>query len=721
METGTPAEKSPPDAFDPAPLVDAIKELNISRRNVGLYPRNHPQTKDSTGKALRFLQKLFESRGSITLGIARDSIMIDETILDKKSPVLREFALGLSGKGITSITLDSTLTIEDLFSFHELFTERDTLMGTALVELAEQRNLRNIRLSPLDLSKIRFVQGILRKDSADHSFWTDYISALLDGRLTTDDMNDIIASVTPGEMSDFVNRNMPGDGSEKAYDAVISSYMGGTAEKKRRAVLFGRFLAMVDRLDPDVKQQFLTRALAFSTMDMKDVEKMLRDLAVDDVQTMMKIFEEQSHLIPDRLKNLVDRLQATESDIFAEIRGSGICHMDDIEVDKGMVAVFKKDHDSAFVDMGYRKELQKMMAGPAVRSDTVTQELGDACTGEVVDKTVSLIVFELLDLESNSPEEYRKLLASLIALVNGFVETGRFSEIADIYQTIDTRARSGIFRKEALEMIKGFFGSEMFLGRLMESFRIWGRHNREGVANLAIVLKNHVIPGFLDALSTEENQATRKFFIDVLCMLGDDVAAEAAKRLDDRRWYVTRNMLFLIRECSGQKFIKRLRQFTRHPDERVAIEAVKALLSFGSPDSVSYIRNYLHSKDPGLREKAVRLAGTYKVKGALPDLLELLGHKDVFGSQSVSRLDVVHALGEIGDPSALPALQALYKARALLHRAEFERLKVDIFRSLHHYPFPEAKPLLELGLKSKNKDIRALSEKLLKAGGGHHV
>jgi hypothetical protein len=720
MGKGTPEEKSPIDVFDSAPLFDAVKELNISRRNVGLYPRNHPQTKDSIGKALRFLQKLFESRESITLGIAKDTLMIDETVLDKKSPVLKEFALGLSNKGITSITLDSALTIEDIFRFHELLTERDTLIGTALVELAQQRGLRNIRLSPLDLSKIRFVQGIMRKDSADHSFWTDYISALLDGSLAGEDMDDLITSLTPEEMADFVNRNMRRDGSEEAYDAVISAYIGMTIRKERQAALFGRFLAMVDHLDLDVKQQFLTRALDFPTLDMKDIEKMLKELSIDDIRIMMKIFDEQSHLLPDRLKKLVDRLRTNERDIFSEIRESGIFLMDDIEVDKGLVDTFKKDSYSVFVDKGYREELRKMMENFTARNNTLTRELEEACTGEVVDKAVSLIVFELLGLESNSLEEYRKLLAGLTDLVNGFVETGRFSEISDIYHAVYAQARTGTFREEALAMIKGFFGSEEFIDRLLESFRIWGRYNREGVAGLSIVLKDQVFPCLLDALSTDQDQAYRKFLLDVLCLGGDDVAFEAANRLDDGRWYVIRNMIHLIRKCRGQQFVKRIRQYSKHPDNRVAMEAVKTLLSFGTPDSVSYIRHYLQSKDLELREKAVRLAGEYKVKDAVPYLLELLTHKDLFGRKFAYCLSVVNALGEIGDPMALPALRAIYNAHALLHRGELEKLKVCIFQSLHRYPFQEARPLLELGLKSNNKDISSLSKELLKAGGGTH-
>ncbi len=267
-------------------------------------------------------------------------------------------------------------------------------------------------------------------------------------------------------------------------------------------------------------------------------------------------------------------------------------------------------------------------------------------------------------------------------------------------------------------MIKGFFGSAVFLDRLLAAFRTWGKHNKEGVIDLAILLKGHIIPPFLDELSQEEDVAIRKFLLDVLCRIGDDVVPEAVKRLDDKRWYVVRNMLYLVRECGGRAFIKRIRQFMKHPDQKVVLEALKTLLHFRTPDSISYIRFYLQGKDPEFRDQAARLAGTYKVKEAVPYMLEILEGNDMFGTKSNFKICLIHALGEIGDPGVLRVFQKIYNAYALLHKADLEKLKIEIFKSLHGYPFAEIKPLLQSGMQSKVREIKAISEKLLRTGGG---
>ena len=76
-------------------LSDAIIELNISRRNISIYPKDHPSVEKSLSRAYEFLQKLFELRPEITLAIAKDTLIIDDYYLDKKNPVYREFALQL--------------------------------------------------------------------------------------------------------------------------------------------------------------------------------------------------------------------------------------------------------------------------------------------------------------------------------------------------------------------------------------------------------------------------------------------------------------------------------------------------------------------------------------------------------------------------------------------------------------------------------------------------
>lgn len=106
-------------------LSDAIIEINILRNKITIYPKGHPIVEESLSRVFDFLQQLFELRPEITLKFAKDVLIIDESFLDKKNPIYKEFALSLSSKTIAYLTLHQGLTKEELFTFYQ-FIVTDT-------------------------------------------------------------------------------------------------------------------------------------------------------------------------------------------------------------------------------------------------------------------------------------------------------------------------------------------------------------------------------------------------------------------------------------------------------------------------------------------------------------------------------------------------------------------------------------------------------------------
>ncbi|HXX54200.1 MAG TPA: HEAT repeat domain-containing protein, partial [Thermodesulfovibrionales bacterium] len=168
-----------------------------------------------------------------------------------------------------------------------------------------------------------------------------------------------------------------------------------------------------------------------------------------------------------------------------------------------------------------------------------------------------------------------------------------------------------------------------------------------------------------------------------------------------------------LRECGGMNYVHVIRPLTKHADRRVNMEALKTLLTFNAPGAFSYLRVFLESKDPDLRDQAVKLAGTARVKEAVPYLIQLLERRDVIAVELEQKASIIKALGDIGDPSAVGVLEGLYSAKSLLFRGAMEGLRIEIFKNLRNYPPMSVRPLLERGLKSENSEIRKISEEIL--------
>jgi len=708
----TKQEKLPIDA---RLLSEAVIELNISRRSVGLYPPEHPILKSSIEKAFELLRKLFELRSSITLGIAKDTLVIDEYTLDKKNPVFREFALSLHGKGIAAVTFDSALEVGELVSLHELITMREGPVGNALLKLAEQKGLRHIQLSPIDLSVFSFMEGRTGAGVSASKLWEDYIYGLLEGKLASGDAESLVMHIPPEQVAFYVNMQMSEDAPEETYNRVISTYLQRKSQPALGSEVFKSFLSFVENLKPELKARFLNKALSQPPPE-TDVEKMITELKEEDLKRFLEVFKDHPVTIPESLKNLLSKLEGIteKSKFFFDTTTGEKTYLDDIELDEHVIKFLEEDQFRSFIGEQYEKELELMLKGVKAVKNYLTETLREDSRERIVDRTFSEVILELLDSDSVNEEEFQKLIAKIINLVNNFLETGRFQELCDVYNSVYSYSLTGKFKNEASSFIESLFRSEEFILRLIEAFKFWGRYERESAVELTKGLQLHLISPLVDAFSEETNPSIKRFLLHVMSTLGSGVAQEAVRRLDDENWQVVVDMITLIRECGGKEYIRNIRPLAKDKNKKITIEVVRTLLHFGDHDGPHYLRTFLTSDDPELREQGAVLSGNYKVRYAIPFLIEVLEKKDIYGSESHDKIPVIRALAKIGDPQAIEPLKKLFKSKGLFFSSARNELKLEIFKTLRSYPAHAIKTLLELGLASGDKEIKAISERLLK-------
>lgn len=711
MKEKEEAKKIPLDA---KLLSDAIIELNISRRSVGLYPGDHPIVKESLRKAFSCFESLFELSHNITLGIAKNTLVVGDFLLDARNPVFKEFAESLHLKGIAAVAFYSGLSMEDLQGFHELLVAKDSFAGPEVIRLAESKGIKSIKLIPLDISKFHFAKDSLRNEGSDCALWESYVSGLIDGTLADSDAEGIILSVRQEDIASFLNNRMAGDIDETSYDRVITSYLKKRENGGIRAESFSKFLSLIDNLSPELKQQFIKRAFGRPAVEAGEAESLLKEITSCDMERLEAILHENSSLIPESLSNLLDKLRHAKTDesffdrLFAK-RGA----VDDIEIDENMIRLFQDDQFNNYVDKSYQDELQLMMQPPKISKAALAEEIEKHYREELIGKTISEIVLELLEGDFIAREDYQCLLERILTMTEQFLEAGRFYEISEIYSTISSHSHAGKFNDDASGVLADYFHSENFLSGLIEALKLWGRSEREGALRLAKMNKCHLMGRLLDALSEETDSSIRKFLLYVLSSFGDEIFPEVIKRLNDPRWYVVRNMMYLIREAGGIKYVTYVRRFARDKDEKICFEALKTLVHFKTSDSLSYIKFHLNGDDPELRSRVISLVGTYRCEDAVPYLLQLLEKKDIFGSGSGDKVSIIRALGKIGDPRAVSVLTKIYHSSAILFKAELDQLRVEIFKNTENYPRDSVNHLLEIGLRSRNYEIRAISERLL--------
>jgi hypothetical protein len=221
----------------------------------------------------------------------------------------------------------------------------------------------------------------------------------------------------------------------------------------------------------------------------------------------------------------------------------------------------------------------------------------------------------------------------------------------------------------------------------------------------------------LDVLAESESRQVRRAILDRLVKLPDAVRPLLAARVQEARWYVTRNVLYLAAELPGLPLavdalpfrghedarVRReaFRVLFRHPeersralatalgdeDERVQRLALNAMVEGGVPEPVVPLLATIASdseRDAELRVAAVRALGAQKGRLALAALLKLTETRrrsivDVFGGHAAGP-EYVAALTALGAYAADPRVRERLEAAARVKDPAVQRAAQDALK-----------------------------------------
>jgi len=232
---------------------------------------------------------------------------------------------------------------------------------------------------------------------------------------------------------------------------------------------------------------------------------------------------------------------------------------------------------------------------------------------------------------------------------------------------------------------------------------------------LVEVLGPAAVDSLLLVLIGEQNLSYRRHIFDVLASLGPVIAPGARRHLGDPRWYVVRNMVGLLRSVADRTSVPDVYLLVGHGDPRVRVEALRGLLALRVPEAVEGLVRLIDDPNPAAATAAATLAGEYRSPMVREALLRVLDGWDLMRQRRTIRLNALRALGQLGDPAALPRLSRFFTSWVARFFAREERRTA--YRSLRGYPPDARRAILERGLASDDAEIRQVCARL--AAGEH--
>lgn len=311
------------------------------------------------------------------------------------------------------------------------------------------------------------------------------------------------------------------------------------------------------------------------------------------------------------------------------------------------------------------------------------------------------------------PAGRRPLGAKLREVAGALRQEGAYEPMARAAEVVATRITDEMGPQERDELYGALMElttpqvARMLAEELGRAAR--DEERREELTQVLIRIGSDAAQAVANALAETEDRGARRAYIDALVRFGRLGMPLVEGMLSDSRWFVVRNAVTILGEVGGPQALVHLTGTLGHPDARVRRETVTALTKLGGPDAERLLLGLLDDSDSDVRSAATLAVSVLKVERAVRPLMERLGVE----SDEDAQVEILRALGRIGDAAAVPAMKKLTSG-GLFSRTSL-RVRLEALRALGSIGTPHARQVLERAAKDRNSQVREAAQAALRA------
>ncbi len=330
--------------------------------------------------------------------------------------------------------------------------------------------------------------------------------------------------------------------------------------------------------------------------------------------------------------------------------------------------------------------------------------------------TIMDILFEILALEKE-PDPYQDAVNILIKVLDAFLTLGEFTKATDLLKRVNIILKTYDLQDWQIESIRKIIveaGGEVRIERIGKVLEREEVRLEDVNAYLSLLQKNS-IPPLIKLLGELKNSKTRRMFCDALSEIGKDSIELITPFIDDRRWYLVRNITYILGRIGKEQSFPYIQKVFNHEENRVRREAIQALGLIGGPKAIGLLVRALTDNDVRIRCMAAINLGKVGKETGLISLLEVVQTKDFYKREPVEIKAFFNAIGMAGSNEAIPVLQQLLERKSWFVRGKTDEIRTGAANAIAMIGTPEAKAILEVGEDSKDESIRDACTQALKS------
>jgi hypothetical protein len=678
-------------------LGEFLIELSIALHKHAMYPSGHPSLGPAVARLVRRGEALLQDRPSLSLGVARNQLVIEGVATDPRHPVLAELAGRLHRHHLGAVTFSRGIEPEEIADvLRTLAVEADrAVQPLGMGDPTQLSAWKHVRLHPMTYERLELLDAAhpdasrtaADTRSADEvatsrdarvrgaQLWIGLARAALAGQIGEDEA----PPTRPAVIAKAIDEHVGGE----AYDQVIVGYLLQIAQELKAAggqealELRRRTSRLLSEMRPDTLRRLIEMG-GDSSQRRQFVLDASHGMAVDAVLEVVKAAADASqHAVSSSLMRMLSKLAAHAEQGAPRARSMADHALRD-QVRALLTGWSLDDPNPA----GYAVALQRM-------SRAAPTPVGS--TERMYSAEPERLVQMSLEVDVVGPHVYRACAE--------LVDSGRFIRLIDLLEQAPGRVADELWSRAA---------NPDTLRRLLQSEPA----DFATVDRLLLRLSERAAEPLLDALAVAEVRATRRGILERLVRLGPVLGPSIASRLSDERWYVKRNLLALLDLLPELPVGFSPLQLLGDPDPRVRFEALKLGLKSPAERALAITRGLEDTET-----RIVRLALIAAVQGlpaeAVPQVVVAADNRTL---PLDLRVRAIRLLGAAQTPEALGKLLALIDGgRTILGKRRLPQKSRELVAALAALARgwagePRAMEMLLLAALSPDPEIRAATD-----------
>lgn len=253
----------------------------------------------------------------------------------------------------------------------------------------------------------------------------------------------------------------------------------------------------------------------------------------------------------------------------------------------------------------------------------------DKYNQDKTDKFLNML-FELFS-EVEKEQEYLDIVNYFKMFIEFFIKQGNVNTIVDVQsrlkKLIDNERTDQEIKKCAVKLLSftGGYSIIDLIGNILNGSQ---KIEENVFKSFVSFLDTNAILPFMKLLGELKAIHTRKLVIDALVYLGKKDISSLYKGLTDPRWYVVRNMAYILRKINDRNAVNYLLKPLEHEDVRVRKEVIRTLGALGGDKAITSLKRCLQDNDIHVRKAALSALGNIGSAAAKQIIMEQISGKE---------------------------------------------------------------------------------------------